>query len=240
MSLSCDDCALSGICLPSGLNDAEIEVLESKIHTGVRINKGQHLFEAGEEFSGLYAVKSGSFKSVLSTSEGEEQIVGFHLPGEMIGFDGYEAAHTVSIVSLEASMVCKVPTDDLSFLISEFKGVASHVHGMIANDLKAHNAILLLIAQKTAEDRILCFLKNVGDRYKKRGYSATEFSLSMPRGDIANFLGMAPETVSRLFSRLTEEKIVEFDRRNVQVINPKELDRRSCGHQLPKDFANNE
>ena len=237
MSLSCDACALSGVCLPSGLNDAEVDVLESKILTGVRIEKGERVFEAGEDFSGLYAVKSGSFKSVLATSEGEEQIVGFHLPGELIGFDGYEAVHTVTISALETSTVCKVPTDNLDFLVSEFKGVASHVHSMVANDVKAHNSVLLLIAQKTAEDRIVCFLKNMGDRFKKRGYSGSHFTLSMPRGDIANFLGMAPETVSRLFSRLAEEGVVEFDRRNVHVIDQAEMERRSCGHQLPSKVA---
>jgi len=230
MTLSCDDCALSGVCLPSGLDYAQIEVLESKIHTGVRVEKSKHLYDVGTPFTGLYAVKSGSFKSVLSESNGDEQIVGFHLPGELIGFDGYAAEHTVSTVALEASSVCKIPSENLDFLMSEFKGVSSHVNSMVANDVRAHNVTLLLIAKKSVEDRILCFLKNIGDRYKKRGYSPTHFTLSMPRGDIANFLGMAPETVSRLFSNLADEKLVEIDRRDVHIINPEELSRRSCGH----------
>ncbi|MEE9447652.1 MAG: cyclic nucleotide-binding domain-containing protein [Arenicellales bacterium] len=230
MSLSCDACALSGICLPSNLSVAEITVLEANIHTGVKINKGDAIYTAGERFTGLYAVKSGSFKSVIATSQGDEQIVGFHMPGELLGFDGFDSSHANTTVALETAMVCKVPEDSLEFLCNNVKGVSTHVHKMVASDVRAHNSALLLIAQKTAEERIVCFLKNVSDRFKKRGFSGSDFSLSMPRGDIANFLGMAPETVSRLFARLEDEEIVRFNRREVHIINEAEMSNRACGH----------
>lgn len=229
MTLSCEACALSNICLPAGLSDDEITLLEKNVVTSVKIKKGEALYPAGTEFSGLYAVKSGSFKSILASSDGDAQIVGFHTPGELIGFDGYDSKHAASVVALEKSMVCKVPTSHLEFLCANIKGVAKHIHTMVANDVRAHNSILLLIAQKTAEERIVCFLKNISKRYRKRGFSGTDFSLSMPRGDIANFLGMAPETISRLLAQLQDEDIVEFDRRQVHIKNYEELSRRSCG-----------
>jgi CRP/FNR family transcriptional regulator len=99
--------------------------------------------------------------------------------------------------------------------------------------VRAHNSVLMLIAQKSAEDRVICFLKNISDRNKKRGFSSVDFTLSMPRGDIANFLGMAPETISRLLAQLQDEKLVEFDRRNVHILDYDELARRSCGHEDP-------
>lgn len=230
MSLSCDACALSSVCLPAGLSDAEIEMLEENIQTGVKIKKGEALYPAGTEFSGLYAVKSGSFKSILSSSDGDAQIVGFHMPGELIGFDGYDSFHTSSVVALENSMVCKVPNSHLDYLCANIKSVAKHIHATVANDVRAHNSVILLIAQKSAEDRIVCFLKNISDRFQKRGFSGTRFTLSMPRGDIANFLGMAPETISRLLAQLQSEGVVEFDRREVFIKNHNEFDRRSCGH----------
>lgn len=230
MTLSCEACALSNICLPAGLTDDEVALLEKNVVTSVKIKKGETLYPAGAKFSGLYAVKSGSFKSILASSDGDAQIVGFHTPGELIGFDGYDSRHTSSVVALEKSMVCKVPTSHLDFLCTTIKGVAKHIHAMVASDVKAHNSILLLIAQKTAEERIVCFLKNISERYRKRGYSGTDFSLSMPRGDIANFLGMAPETISRLLAQLQDEDIVAFDRREVHIRDMKELSRRSCGH----------
>ncbi len=233
MTLSCELCALSEICLPAGLNDDELALLEKNVLPSLKFKKGEILYAASEEFSGLYAVKSGSFKSVVSSSDGDAQIVGFHMPGELIGFDGYDAHHTSSVVALENSMVCKVPGSHLDFLCSNIKSVSKHIHSMIANDVRAHNSVLMLIAQKSAEDRVICFLKNISDRNKKRGFSSVDFTLSMPRGDIANYLGMAPETISRLLAQLQDDKIVEFDRRNVHIIDYNELTHRSCGHEDP-------
>jgi len=230
MSLSCDACALSNVCLPAGLTDAEIALLEKNVQTGIKYKKGAALYTAGTKFSGLYAVKSGSFKSILSSSDGDAQIVGFHMPGELIGFDGYDSHHTSSVVALENSMICKVPDAHLDFLCSNVKGVSRHIHATVANDVRAHNSTIMLIAQKSAEDRIICFLKNISDRFQKRGFSGTRFTLSMPRGDIANFLGMAPETISRLLAQLQAEGVVEFERREVFVKNHEEFMRRSCGH----------
>lgn len=230
MTLSCEACALSNICLPSELSTEEIALLEKNVVTSIKIEKGETLYPAGTKFSGLYAVKSGSFKSNLSSRDGDTQIVSFHTPGELIGFDGYDSEHSTSVVALENSMVCKVPTHHLDYLCANVMGVSRHIHAMVANDVRAHNSNLLLIAQKTAEERIVCFLKNISDRYRKRGFSGADFSLSMPRGDIANFLGMAPETISRLLAQLQDEDIVEFDRRDVHINNFEELARRSCGH----------
>ena len=230
MSLSCDVCALSDICLPADLNESELILLEKNVLVGRKYTKGSQLYTSGETFSGLYAVKSGSFKSAVSNKDGDAQIVGFHMPGELIGFDGYDTTHTSSVIALENSMVCKIPGSHLDFLCSNVKNVSKHIHSMIANDVRAHNSLLMLIAQRPVEDRVICFLKNISDRNKNRGFSATDFTLSMTRGDIANFLGMAPETISRLLSQLQDDKIVEFDRRNVHIVNIEQLMRRSCGH----------
>ena len=237
MTLSCDVCALSEICLPAGLSEEELVLLEKNVLTSIKLKKGETLYPAGEQFSGLYAVKSGSFKSAVSNSDGDAQIVGFHMPGELIGFDGYDSSHTSSVVALENSMVCKVPGSHLDFLCANIRSVSRHVHNMIANDVRAHNSVLMLIAQKSAEDRVICFLKNISDRNRNRGFSATDFTLSMPRGDIANFLGMAPETISRLLAQLQDEGIVEFNRRNVHITDYEEFTRRSCGHESKSKSA---
>ncbi len=231
MTLSCNVCALSDICLPSGLTEAELALLEKNVLTGQKYTKGSQLYAAGETFSGLYAVKSGSFKSSVSNKDGDSQIVSFHMPGELIGFDGYDSTHTSSVIALENSMVCKVPGSHLDFLCSNIKSVSKHIHSMIAKDVRARNSVLMLIAQKTAEQRVVCFLKNISDRNIKRGFSATDFTLSMTRGDIANYLGMAPETISRLLSQLQDDQIVEFDRRNVHILDIEDLASRSCGQE---------
>lgn len=230
MALSCDACALSKICLPANLTEDEIANIEDNIVSSIKVKKGKTLYPAGEAFTGLYAIKSGSFKSMITTAEGDAQIVGFHTPGEMMGFDGFNSNHTSTVIALENSLVCQLSEDNLTHLYSNFKGVTKHIHTMVANDVRAYNSNLLLIAQKTAEERIICFLKNISDRYRKRGFSGSEFSLSMPRGDIANFLGMAPETISRILAQLQDEGIVEFERREVRILDKNKFARRACGH----------
>lgn len=229
MTLSCKACALSRICLPANLTSDEIEQIEDNIVSSAKIKKGKTLYTAGEAFSGLYAIKSGSFKSVTTTSEGDAQIVGFHTPGEMMGFDGFDSNHACSAIALENSLVCKLTEKKLNRLYASFEGVTKHIHAMVASNVHTYHSNLLLIAQKTAEERIICFLKNISDRYRKRGFSGTAFSLSMPRGDIANYLGMAPETISRILAQLQDEGIVEFERREVRINNYNEFSRRSCG-----------
>ncbi len=223
MSLSCDQCALTLMCLPSTLTQKEIKKLTTKIRSDQRVSKSVALYQAGDTFHGLYAVKSGSFKSTLTADDGVEQIVSFYMPGELIGLDGYGTTHSATIIALEDSSVCMIPQHSLEELMFSIKGVAHYLQTHVAQELSAQNQLKLLIARKSAEERIVCFIKNMSDRFARRGFSAIDFTLSMSRGDIANFLGMAPETVSRLFAKLADQNILAFNRHNVHIIDTKLL-----------------
>ena len=87
-AINCQDCGFSQLCLPFSLNDAEMNKLDDIIQRKKPMHKGDMLFESGSSQKSLYAIRTGSFKTFTLTDQGEQQITGFHLPGDIVGFDG--------------------------------------------------------------------------------------------------------------------------------------------------------
>ncbi|GJL82270.1 MAG: electron transport regulator A [marine bacterium B5-7] len=192
--------------------------------------KGGTLYHSGEKASALYAVKSGALKSVVTTEDGEEQIVGFHMPGELIGFDGVDAVHNCTVVCLERSSVCELPLNDLEELSREVPSLHREVYTVMRREISQEQSMLLLLARRTAESRLATFLISLSSRLGSRGFSESEFNLSMSRHDIANYLGLAAETISRLISKFQENGILAVNRRRVIILDRAALTDK-IGHQ---------
>lgn len=218
IKLSCRSCSLSELCLPRGLSESELEDLERMMKQGRPIRRGEPLFRVGDPFHSLFAVRSGSIKVHLPTVNGEEQIVGFHLPGELLGLDamGHEV-HTCTAIALETSSVCELPYRQMQDLCHQFTGLNEQFLNLISKEINGEHEMLLMLGKKNAEVRLATFLLNLSARFKARGFSEREFNLSMSRHDIANYLGLAVETVSRLFTRFHEENVLEVQRRLVMI-----------------------
>ncbi len=219
VKLSCKNCSLSELCLPRSLSDDDLARFEEIVDTRPPIPKGGALYHAGEASQALYAIKSGAFKSVVTTEDGEEQIVGFHMPGELVGFDGVESVHNCTVVSLDRSTVCELPLRDLEALSRKVEGLQREVYTVMRREISQEQAMLLLLARRTAESRLASFLLSLSHRLGSRGFSRNEFNLVMSRHDIANYLGLAAETVSRLITRFQESGIVEVNRRRVTILD---------------------
>ncbi len=224
MKVSCQSCSLSDLCLPHGLEASEMEKLESLIDHHDRYEKEAHLYRAGDRMSGLYAVRSGSFKTFISTHDGSEQITGFHLPGELIGLDGFgDDTHACSAVALETSTVCELSMDEFEDICCEVKGIRKQVMHLMGKEINSEHQLLMALGQMKGEERLATFVLSLSNRFKLRGFSATEFNLSMARHDLANYLGLAVETLSRMFSKLDDEGILKVSRRNVKILDMKRL-----------------
>jgi CRP/FNR family transcriptional regulator len=217
--LSCKNCSLTELCLPRGLSSEDLEQFEKIVGQRPPIAKGGTLYRSGEPAISLFAVKSGALKSVVTTEDGEEQIVGFHMPGELVGFDGVDSTHNCTVVSLERSSVCELPLADLESLSRKVNGLHQEVVTLMRREISQEQSMLLLLARRTAESRLASFLVSLSRRLGSRGFSETEFNLVMSRHDIANYLGLAAETVSRLISKFQENGILTVDRRRVVIQN---------------------
>ncbi|MDX1491928.1 MAG: fumarate/nitrate reduction transcriptional regulator Fnr [Pseudohongiellaceae bacterium] len=218
--IRCGNCAVAKLCLPTGLSDSEIGKMEEVAEQKRQLNTKEYLYKAGDSFSGLYAVRSGSFKSVVVAANGDSQITSFTFPGEILGLDAYKGkSHTSYAEALETSSVCALPFDQLESLAQRIPALQRHVYSIFSEEIQQENEILLLLGKRSAEMRMAAFLINLSSRYSQRGYSASQFHLSMSRGDIANYLGLTVETVSRLLNRLQKTGAISVTQRQVEITN---------------------
>ncbi len=220
VKLSCSQCSLSTLCLPRGLNPEEFEKVASIVQRERPLQRGELLFEIGQPFKSLFAVQSGSIKTLLQTRNGEEQIVGFHMPGELLGFDalGHEE-HTCSAIALETSSICELPYHKLNELAHQVPGLSNHFMHLMSNEIADEHGMMLMLGKKSAEERIASFLLSLSVRYSKRGFSPNQFNLTMSRHDIANYLGLAVETISRCISHMQDEGILAADRKYINILD---------------------
>lgn len=220
----CTTCSLSSLCLPVSLNMTEIERLDKIIDKSRPLKKGEHLFRQGEPFTSLYALRAGTVKSYSLTSEGEEQITGFYFPGELVGLSGVDAGiYPVSTKVLETTTVCEIPFSRLDDLAGELPELRRSVMRTMSREIRDDQQMMLLLSKKTAEERVATFLIKLSQRFQARGYSSTRFRLSMSRSEIGNYLGLAVETVSRIFTRFQSSGLIQVDGKEIDVTDLQRL-----------------
>jgi CRP/FNR family transcriptional regulator, anaerobic regulatory protein len=215
---TCANCNLQELCLPRGLNAEDMEKLDHVIKGSRPIQKNKHIFRGDDTFQAFYAVRSGSVKVYTLNESGEEQIIGFYFPGEILGFDAVEEhKHACSAVALETTTVCSIPYDKLNEVSSEIPNLQDQVFRLMSREITKENKLLLTISKRSAEERIATFLISLSSRFYKLGYSAREFNLPMSRQDIGNYLGLTIETVSRLFTKFQKNGLIKIDKKRVSI-----------------------
>ena len=225
-SINCQHCGFSQLCLPFTLNDQELDKLDQIIQRKRPSHKGDHLFEAGKPLQALYAVRTGSFKTYTLTEQGEEQITGFHLPGDVIGFDAIGDQHHPSYAqALETALVCEIPFNNLDSLLDQVPKLRQQLMRLMSQDIHGDQQIMLLLNRKTAEEKLAAFITNLAQRFGSRGFSRKEFRLTMTRGEIGNYLGLTVETISRLLGRFHKDELIHVDGKLITIANFEELSR---------------
>ncbi len=218
--VSCANCNLAELCLPWGLEEGDLDKLEAIVQRARPLQRGDFLFRAGDDFHAIYAVRSGAVKVYKNNSNGDEQILGFHLPGELLGLDAIEKKkHVCTALALETSSYCAIPFSRLEEMCNLLPGLQHQMYRLMSKELSTENESLLLLGKKSAEEKVATLLINLSTRLKLLGYSSTEFRLPMSRQEIGNYLGLTVETVSRIFSRLQKEKLISIDRKLIQIID---------------------
>ena len=232
--IKCQTCSIRRLCLPVMLADSEIEHLENIIQRKKVLKKGEFLFKAGETFDAIHAIRSGSIKSYTIASDGTEQLTGFHLPGEMVGLNAVSTEVFPSFaIALETSLVCSIPFDKLEVLSRDLPGLQSQLFRVMSGEIRDEQELMMLLNKKNADERFAAFVMNLSARYKRRGLSDHEFILSMTRGDIGNYLGLAVETVSRLITRLQKKNLISMKDRYLNILDKEGLSQLagvSCHH----------
>lgn len=226
----CTYCSVRQLCLPGGIGAEELQRLDQIVQRRRPVARGERLFRLGDPLAAVFIARDGAFKSVSISEDGEEQVLGFHLPGELIGLDALGSGHhRCEGVALTAATVCEVPYDLLSEIAAQVPSLQQQLFRVIGQSVDRDQDHLGILVRRQANERIALFLHSLGERYRNVGQPDRLFQLPMSREDIARFLGLALETVSRGFTRLQDDGVIAVTGRRVEILNATELLRLAHG-----------
>jgi len=222
--IACANCNMRELCMPIGLTQDELERIDGVIGARRKVKRGETLFHNGEKFTHLYAIRTGFFKTCITSEDGRDQVTGFQMAGEIIGLDGIvNDAHTCDAIALEDAEICALPFGQIENLSREVNALQHHVHKIMSREIVREHGVMLLLGSMRAEERLAAFLLNLAQRLHSRGFSQSELVLRMTREEIGSYLGLKLETISRTFSRFVEDNIVEVKQRHVRILNTQAL-----------------
>lgn len=212
---------LSGTLDPTCLQ--RLETLSAELRA---VPRGASLFSQGEALSCLYEVHAGSFKTLVTDEFGRSQVTGFHLTGDLLGLDAIGAEHHGGdAVALQDAVVCVIPFEPLTALLSEFAPLQREFHRILSREIIRDQSMMLVLGTLSADGRVAAFLLDLTQRLHDRGFSASSLLLRMTREEIGSYLGLQLETVSRTFSRLQNDGVLEIHNRDLFVRDPEALRR---------------
>jgi len=188
------------------------------------VRRGDTLFRAGDHFESLFAVRTGFFKTRVSSEDGRDQVTGFQMAGELLGLDGISSdRHTCDAVALEDSQVCVIPYGQLEALSREFTDLQRQFHRIMSREIVRDQGVMLLLGSMRAEERLAAFLLNLTQRLQARGFSGSSLVLRMTREEIGTYLGLKLETVSRCFSKFQDDGVLQVKQRQIEVLDAEAL-----------------
>ena len=226
IKVACSNCNLRELCMPVGLSDDELRRVDELVTNRRSVKRGNALFHNGERFTSLYSVRTGFFKTSLTTEDGRDQVTGFQMAGEIMGLDGIGSEqHTCDAIALEDAEVCVMPFNRIEEIAREVGALQKHVHRIMSREIVREHGVMLLLGSMRAEERLAAFLLNLLQRLQARGFSHSELILRMTREEIGSYLGLKLETVSRTFSKFQDEGILEVKQRDIRILDAEALQR---------------
>ncbi|MBS0590036.1 MAG: cyclic nucleotide-binding domain-containing protein [Proteobacteria bacterium] len=224
----CSTCAFGSACLPAGVDKTALRELHVLVEHIGPYRAGAQIFRQGERFGAIYAVRGGVVKTCVTDNEGREQVLGFHLPGEVIGLNAiHPERYPCDAVALDTVYVCRFSFAALTTLAAKIPDVQRTLFRLLSADIGKATA---LAGDHTADERMAAFLLDLSRRYAERGFSSHRYRLVMPRGDIANHLRLASETVSRVLRRFCDRQWIRVDGRELEILDSAQL--RTIGQAL--------
>jgi len=220
---ACRSCSVKELCLPFGLEGPEVEELEGLVEHRGPLGKGGHLFRMDEECHSLFAIRAGVVKTYTLTPEGEEMVTGFFLAGDLVGFDGLARdRHQCNAKALDTTSYCRIPICQLDRLTAAVPGLNRQIRRFMGREIAQEDELLQALRHHGAETRVVGFLLRLAYRHRARHLDGYRLSLKIPNQDLANYLGLQPETLSRTFSRLQRQGLIRLHRKErlLELLDP--------------------
>lgn len=217
----CGQCPIATFCVPTAPGSTQRTVMGEVKPRLQTLPTGQTLFRIGDEFTALFGIRSGCFKTSVVDANGREHIINFHLPGELIGFDAiYPATHRSDAIAVCDSSVCSLPFREIMDLASTLPSLQWRLFKIISREAFYTTT---LTGDCSAAERLAAFLLSLAARFEAIELPATDFALPMSREDIAKHLGLAPETISRLLRNFQDDGLLSVDQRRIKILDRNRL-----------------
>jgi CRP/FNR family transcriptional regulator len=223
-SASCQHCGLQKVCFSAGLPKEGLERLDSIVERKAPLKKNQHLFMAGDKFTALYVVRAGVIKLYSFSGRGEEIIHGFYLPGDVVGIDALQSeVHVFNAIAIDTVSVCNFPYAQLCDLAMHIQTLNHKIFSAMSKEVNECRLHSELLTKRNADQRIAEFIWHMVERHAGRGYASDEFRLGILHRDVALYLGITPETVSRILAKLHADNVVTWKKKELVIHNKKML-----------------
>jgi CRP/FNR family transcriptional regulator len=217
----CSTCAFSAACMEQGYDKNQLRELHVLVEHIGPFRENEHIFREGDPFNAIAAVRGGTVKTYVTDTEGREQVQGFFLPGEVIGLNAIsQSRYPCNAVALDSVVLCRFSFPNIAALAARMPGLQQQLFRLLSLDIGKAS---LLAGNFTADERMAAVLISLSRRFAARGFSAARFRLSMTRTDIANYLRLASETVSRVLTRFQDDGLLRVERRDIELLQPEQL-----------------
>lgn len=214
----CSKCSLQALCLPASINADDFERMNSIVQRRRPLKRGDVLFNAGQKLNSIYVAREGAFKTVVYNTDGDSQVTGFHLPGEILGLDGLGSSqHTCDSVALTTADVCEIPLSELEKVAVQLPSLQHQLLKIIGQSMNRDQKHIEILSKRNAHERMAIFLHQLSERYRQLGRSGERFLIPMSRDDIGSYLGLVIETVSRTLGKMQDDGLIEVNGREVVI-----------------------
>lgn len=217
---ACMRCPLWQLCTPCKPLIEPLPGAEGMVFARHRLVTGDILFNEGDAFHAVYAVRSGSMKSIKVLPDSREQVIGFLIAGDVLALDGMGTGrHASTVMALEDTQVCAIDHTSLSSAMKNHPTLRHDFNRQISLEIVRSTRMLMLLGGLNAQERVAAFLLDLSRRYRERGQSPREFNLRMTRAEIGSYLGLQLETVSRTFSMFQQQGALTVENRLIRFID---------------------
>ena len=217
--IACTNCGIYQLCYSVGGN-TDLSVLDTLVKNRKTIKRGEFLYRTGDQFRSIYAIRGGSVKTSILADDGRIQVTGFHVAGKVLGLDAIVTSqYNCEATALEATGVCEIPFGRFEELSKKIPDLQYKMLKIMSQEILDNRELMMLLGKMNGEERLATYLLSMSNSLEKRGFPPVQFNMSMSRSDIGNYLGMAEETVCRIFTRFQEEGLITIQRRHVTINN---------------------
>ena len=221
---SCAKCTLQTLCLPANIGMEDLDQLDRVVKNRRPMQLGDYLYRSGQALGALFVAREGAFKTTITDEQGQSQVIGFHLPGELIGLDALgSGSHACDAQALTHANVCEIPLSQLETVASQVPGLQHQLLRIIGQSINRDHSHLEMLGVKSAGDRMALFLHGMTERYALLGRPSDLIVLPMSRQDIGSYLGLVIETVSRTFNKMQEDGVISVHARQIRILDPQRL-----------------